>query len=47
MFYNTCDQYHPDVVEFFLTITYLRGRGPMFFGQGLSFDCNSYDVCMN
>ena len=54
MFYNTRHQYHPDVVEFFSTITYLGGRsifnfvrGPMFFGQGGSFEHTFYEVWMN
>ena len=54
MFYNTRHQCHPDIVEFFSTITYLGGRstfnfvrGPMFFGQGGSFEHNFYNVCMN
>ena len=54
MFYNTRHQYHTDVVEFFSTITYLGGRGtfnfvkgPMFFGQGGSFEHNFHDVRMN
>ena len=54
IFYKNRHQYHLDVVEFFSTITYLGGRstfnfvrGPMFFGQGASFEHNFYDVRMN
>ena len=54
MFYITRHQYHPDVVEFFSTITYSGGRstfnfirGPIFFGDVGSFEHNFYDVRMN
>lgn len=54
MFYNSRHEYHPDVVEFFSTITYLGGRntynfvrGPMFFGQGGGFEHNFNDIRMN